>query len=397
MKEFAIYDSLIGFIKIEYIDDVVYYLKKLNFHPKDFGKKNLFTNFVFKEISEYLSGNRRSFSFKYRLIGTSFQLKVWRELVKIPYGETRNYKEIATSLGNENACRAVGNANNKNPLTLVVPCHRVIGKNGALVGYAGGVEVKNFLLQLEKQNMMTKKDNFSKNKLFEETIRTKLLNYSEPKYRDFISSLIPGCNNIIGVRMPKIREIAKEILKETPLEYLKETKSVYFEETMLKALILGKLKFDIQFTLEQCRLLIPEITNWSLCDTFCNELKIVRKHREESLEFFEKYLSSDNPNELRIFIVILLFHFVDKEHLSYLFKNFNSVKKDDYYVAMAVAWAISICFIKYPKETMIYLNDNNLDDNTYNKALQKICESHRVDNETKAIIRSMKRKNFNKV
>ncbi|MEG1502582.1 MAG: hypothetical protein RR370_04260, partial [Synergistaceae bacterium] len=74
-----------------------------------------------------------------------------------------------------------------------------------------------------------------------------------------------------------------------------------------------------------------------------------------------------------------------------------SVKKDDYYVAMAVAWAISICFIKYPKETMIYLNDNNLDDNTYNKALQKICESHRVDNETKAIIRSMKRKNFNKV
>ena len=86
--------------------------------------------------------------------GTIFQRNVWSELLKINYGETVSYKEIAEKLGKPNACRAVGGANNKNPIAIIVPCHRVIGKNGNMVGYADGIEKKEFLLNLEKNKLL---------------------------------------------------------------------------------------------------------------------------------------------------------------------------------------------------------------------------------------------------
>lgn len=82
--------------------------------------------------------------------GTEFQKKVWNELLRIPYGETKSYKDIAVAIGNEKACRAIGMANNKNPIPIIIPCHRVIGSNGKLVGYAGGLNVKEKLLNIEK-------------------------------------------------------------------------------------------------------------------------------------------------------------------------------------------------------------------------------------------------------
>lgn len=103
-------------------------------------------------MMEYLNEKRTSFDFAYKLIGTEFEKKVWEQLLSIPYGETRTYKEIATAIGNPKASRAVGMANNKNPITIVVPCHRVIGTNGKMVGYAGGLDMKKALLNLEKQN-----------------------------------------------------------------------------------------------------------------------------------------------------------------------------------------------------------------------------------------------------
>ena len=103
-------------------------------------------------MNEYLKGHRVSFDFAYELIGTQFQLKVWNALCNIPYGKTCSYKDIAIAIGNPKACRAVGMANNKNPITIIVPCHRVIGSSGTLVGYAGGIEMKQFLIDLEIQN-----------------------------------------------------------------------------------------------------------------------------------------------------------------------------------------------------------------------------------------------------
>ncbi len=103
------------------------------------------------EINEYLKGERRKFSIKLLPEGTEFQQRVWNELKKIPYGETRSYKDIAICLNDKNASRAVGAANGKNPISLIVPCHRVIITSGSLGGYAGGLAIKTILLELERK------------------------------------------------------------------------------------------------------------------------------------------------------------------------------------------------------------------------------------------------------
>ena len=105
---------------------------------------------AFRQLSEYLIGERKEFEIPLRMKGTEFQKQVWTALLEIPYGETRSYKQIAETIGNPKGMRAVGMANNRNQLLIVVPCHRVIGANGSLVGYGEGVEMKEFLLRLEK-------------------------------------------------------------------------------------------------------------------------------------------------------------------------------------------------------------------------------------------------------
>jgi len=105
-----------------------------------------------EEIEEYFAGKRRSFDIPLSMSGTDFQRSVWKALQTIPFGETRSYKDIATQIGNPKACRAVGMANNRNPVAIVVPCHRVIGQDGSMTGYAGGISVKEYLLDVEKRN-----------------------------------------------------------------------------------------------------------------------------------------------------------------------------------------------------------------------------------------------------
>lgn len=105
---------------------------------------------TFHQLNEYFNKKRQIFDVPLLLEGTDFQLKVWKELMKIPYGQTASYKDIATSIGNPKACRAVGLANNKNKIIIIIPCHRIIGSNGQLTGFAGGLNTKKYLLNLEK-------------------------------------------------------------------------------------------------------------------------------------------------------------------------------------------------------------------------------------------------------
>jgi methylated-DNA-[protein]-cysteine S-methyltransferase len=103
------------------------------------------------QIDDYLAGRRRQFSLPLALHGTEFQLAVWKALQTIPYGETRSYCDIAAQIGKPKAARAVGMANHNNPVSIIIPCHRVIGKNGGLTGYGGGLHIKKFLLDLEQK------------------------------------------------------------------------------------------------------------------------------------------------------------------------------------------------------------------------------------------------------
>lgn len=105
---------------------------------------------VDKQMREYFEGKRKAFELPLRPDGTDFQKKVWNALLEIPFGETRSYQDIANAVGSPKACRAVGMANHQNPIIIVIPCHRVIGKNGKLVGYGGGLSMKEKLLLLEK-------------------------------------------------------------------------------------------------------------------------------------------------------------------------------------------------------------------------------------------------------
>lgn len=104
------------------------------------------------QLDEYFGGKRRQFDIPLSMQGTSFQIQVWKALLDIPYGQTRSYSDIAEQIGNPKACRAVGMANNRNKIAIIIPCHRVIGKNGSLVGYAGGLDFKQHLLKLEHYN-----------------------------------------------------------------------------------------------------------------------------------------------------------------------------------------------------------------------------------------------------
>ncbi len=153
MKNFAIYQTKMGYFIMKYENEHLVYFKKVHDENiSDFGTKTELTDKAYSQLLEYFEGKRKVFDLPYKLIGTDFQKKVWSALIHIPYGQTRSYKEIAIAVGNEKASRAVGMANNKNPITVIVPCHRVIGASGKLVGYAGGLAMKEFLLKMESEN-----------------------------------------------------------------------------------------------------------------------------------------------------------------------------------------------------------------------------------------------------
>lgn len=152
MRNVFYYDTKIGRLEIEENGEAI---TKIDFAKKEIEeyiekKETLLLKEAIKQLHEYLEGKRNLFDLPLAPEGTEFQNKVWNALKEIPFGETRSYGEIAKVIGNEKASRAVGMANNKNPIMIVIPCHRVIGANGKLVGYAGGVEVKEILLNLEK-------------------------------------------------------------------------------------------------------------------------------------------------------------------------------------------------------------------------------------------------------
>lgn len=153
MKNIYFYETEIGKIGIAQNENAVtnIYFKNEAI-PKDIEEKE--TPLIKKtamEIKEYLAGERKYFDIPIEPEGTEFQRSVWNALKNIPYGETRSYKDIAEAIGNPKAFRAVGMANNKNPIMIIIPCHRVIGASGSLIGYAGGLDVKEKLLKLEKE------------------------------------------------------------------------------------------------------------------------------------------------------------------------------------------------------------------------------------------------------
>lgn len=154
MKNTAIFQTILGPVIISEQDGAITEL----FFAKDIpdSGRNRITPLLKeaeKQLLEYLSGNRKTFDLKLAAEGTQFQKVVWKSLLRIPYGETRSYKQVAEMIGRPDASRAVGMANSKNQILILTPCHRILGSSGKLVGYAGGLEIKKRLLELEKNHV----------------------------------------------------------------------------------------------------------------------------------------------------------------------------------------------------------------------------------------------------
>lgn len=224
-------------------------------------------------------------------------------------------------------------------------------------------------------------------------IKKKLFELSDQKYKEFHGGLCPGTENIIGVRVPVLRKYAQELFKEKDWKHtIEEIDNQYYEEIMLQGMLIGQAKNeDINIILKYVEKYVPKIDNWAICDVFCAGLKATKKYKNEMWNFIQKYLKSGKEFEIRFAIVMILDYYIDEEHLREDFKIFDNIKHEGYYVKMAVAWAVSICLIKYYEDTIEYLNKSKIDNWTYNKSIQKAIESYRISDEKKVFLRKLKK------
>lgn len=222
-------------------------------------------------------------------------------------------------------------------------------------------------------------------------IREELFSLADEKYKEFHSGLCPDNDNIIGVRVPKLRNLAKEIAKGDWQSFLADNKNEYYEETMLEGFVIGYAKMNLTERLEWISKFVPKIDNWAVCDCCCSTFKFIEKNKEVVWNFIQKYLNSNKEFEARFGIIILLDYYLTEDYIEHVIKILDQIKQKDYYVRMAIAWTLQVSYVKDKQRIMRYLEKSNLDDFTYNKAIQKMIESNRISKEEKEVLRKLKR------
>ena len=221
-------------------------------------------------------------------------------------------------------------------------------------------------------------------------MRKKLEAMAEEKYRQFAVSLLPAGTKMLGVRLPKLRELAKQMAKQGKSDWGAPCGAL-MEEKMLEGMIIGYADLSFEERCERLRRFVPKIDNWSVCDCFCCSLKYAKTHKDTVWNIVNKYAHSEKEYEIRFAHVMMLNYFIEKKYLNDIFSLAEIFKCDKYYARMGAAWLLSICFIKYPEETLKFLKNTKIDNFTYNKSIQKICESYRVDKATKQKLKLTKR------
>lgn len=211
------------------------------------------------------------------------------------------------------------------------------------------------------------------------------------KYRDFHTSLVLNSKyEFIGIRVPQMRDIAKQIAKGDIEEFLKCAQDNYYEEVMVQGLVIAHIK-DEKVFYKYFKKHIKKIDNWALCDTFCSVIKIVEKYEDKY--FSEAIEMSLNSREFisRIGLVMILGHFIKKENLLTIFDTLNKITSDKFYINMAEAWLVCEIYIKFPKEAIEFIKKNNLNKFTQNKAISKIHDSFRVSTKEKELLTKYKK------
>ena len=231
------------------------------------------------------------------------------------------------------------------------------------------------------------------NKSAYKTLLAELNSLAEPGYKAFQERLCTTSKaEILGVRSPYVKKIAKSVAKGDVSGFLSVCENTYYEEVLLKAFVIAFWRCPISGKWATVEAFVPKIDNWAVCDVFCSGIKDTKKHMTEMREFINGYLFSDKEYELRFAAVMLMDYYLCDEYILSTLNAYNNINHDGYYVKMAVAWGISTAFIKQREKTLDFLHNNNLDNFTFNKAIQKMRESYRVSAEDKEMLLKLKRR-----
>ncbi len=226
-----------------------------------------------------------------------------------------------------------------------------------------------------------------------EEIRKRLFENQDIKYRDFSKSLcLTAKYEMIGVRTPIVRDIAKKFEVDNIEKYIFDKDIKYYEELLLRGFLIGNKNNNLENTFKYLKYYIPLIDSWGVCDGTCASLKITNKNVDEMWNFIQEYIKSNKEYEIRFAVVMYLNYYTKTKYLNKIFKQIEQIKNEEYYVKMAVAWFVAEAYANNREETLEYIKKSKLDNWTFNKAIQKIRESYRVTQEDKDMLNKMKRK-----
>ena len=219
-----------------------------------------------------------------------------------------------------------------------------------------------------------------------------LISIKDSKYKEFHSSIVLNSKyEMIGIRVPIMKDIAKKIAKTSNIEdFLEYAQDRFYEEVMIQGLVISHIK-DEKVFYKYFKKHINKIDNWALCDTFCSAIKIVEKYEDKYFKEAVDMSLSDKEFISRIGLIIILSHFVSEKNLDTIFEVLNKIKSDLFYINMAEAWLVCELYINYPKETMKFIKKNKLNKFTQNKAISKIHDSYRVSKEEKEVLKSYRK------
>jgi 3-methyladenine DNA glycosylase AlkD len=213
---------------------------------------------------------------------------------------------------------------------------------------------------------------------------------SDLKYKEFSEKIANTKKTFIGVRIPKLRQIANELFKDDYNAFLNGCKFDYFEDTLLYGLIVAKLPY------EQFIKLLPTYLNncdsWSHIDSFVSSIKCIKKSKDVFLKLIKENINNAQGFYLRFYVVCLMTYYVEEQNLDYIFSICQQCDGRGYYNDMAIAWLISVLFVKFKEQSFEFLKTCNLSTFTLNKAISKICDSFRVTLESKTLLKKFYRK-----
>ena len=208
----------------------------------------------------------------------------------------------------------------------------------------------------------------------------------DKEYKEFHSSLVLNSRyEMIGIRVPIMRDIAKKISKSNIEDFLKVAQNKYYEEVMIQGLVISHIKEEKLFN-KYFKEYIRKIDNWALCDSFCSSIKIVRRYEDKYFREAIKLALRKDEFLSRVGLVLILDHFINTNNLNEIVETLNKIESDKFYINMAEAWLVCEMYVKYPEETKKFIQNNNLNKFTQNKAISKIHDSYRVSKEEKEIL-----------